>query len=184
MGRGSSTSPNLERLHLRGYAKKTRGLWLTIRQSKRALQGERRALKGGTHGPARGTVLHLSLFWVGGSRRFFFLLVRSCARKGAILTEIWAAANGGVTNGGLRGVWPPFPEIGWNRPFPPFFCLFRPFPEGAKSTWKIQKTEENGLFPQISSDLLKPPSLKPPFAALQEIVAILIFRESDLPLHL
>ena len=78
-----------------------------------------------------------------------------------------AAANGGVTNGGLRGVWPPFLEIGRNRPFSPFFCLFRPFPEGAKSTWEIQKTEEKGLFPQISSDLLKPPSLKPPFAALQ-----------------
>ena len=28
----------------------------------------------------------------------------------------WAAANGGVTNGGLRGVWPPFLEIGRNRP--------------------------------------------------------------------
>ena len=37
----------------------------------------------------------------------------------------WAAANGGVTNGGgLRGVWPPFLEIGRNRPFSPFFCLF------------------------------------------------------------
>ena len=79
----------------------------------------------------------------------------------------WAAANGGVTNGGLRGVWPPFLEIGRNRPKSPFFCLFRPFPEGAKSTWEIQKTEEKGLFPQISSDFLKPPSLKPPFAALQ-----------------
>ena len=78
-----------------------------------------------------------------------------------------AAANGGVTNGGLRGVWPPFLEIGRNRPFSPFFCLFRPFSEGAKSTWEIQKTEEKGLFPQISSNLLKPPSLKPPFAALQ-----------------
>ena len=80
---------------------------------------------------------------------------------------IWAAANGGVTNGGLRGVWPPFPKIARNRPFSPFFCLFRPFPEDMKSTWEIQKTEEKGLFPQISSDLLKPPSLKPPFAALQ-----------------
>ena len=79
----------------------------------------------------------------------------------------WAAANGGVTNGGLRGVWPPFLEIGRNRPFSPFFCLFRPFPGGAKSTWKIQKTEEKDRFPQISSDLLKPPSLKPPFAAPQ-----------------
>ena len=81
----------------------------------------------------------------------------------------WSAANGGVTNGGLRGVWPPVLEIGQNRPFSPFFCLFHPFPEGPKSTWKIQKTEEKGLFPQISSDLLKPPSLKPPFAALQNL---------------
>ena len=79
----------------------------------------------------------------------------------------WAAANGGVTNGGLRGVWPPFLEIGRNRPFSPFFCLLRPFPDGTKSTWEIQKTEEKGLFPQISSDLLNPPSLKPPFAAPQ-----------------
>ena len=79
----------------------------------------------------------------------------------------WAAANGGVTNGGLRGVWPPFLEISRNRPFSPFFCLFRPFPEGAKSAWEIQKTEEKGPFPQISSDSLKPPSLKPAFAALQ-----------------
>ena len=78
----------------------------------------------------------------------------------------WAAANGGVTNGGLRGDWSPFLEIGRNRPFSPFFCLFHPLPEGAKSTWKIQKTEEKGLFPQISSDLLKPPPLKPPFAAV------------------
>ena len=49
-----------------------------------------------------------------------------------------------------------------DRPFSPFFCLFRPFPEGAKSTWQTQKTEEKGLFPHISSDLLKPPSLKSP----------------------
>ena len=75
--------------------------------------------------------------------------------------QTWAAANGGVTNGGLRGVWPPFLEIGQNRPFSPFFCLFCPFPEGPKSTRKVQKTEEKGLFPQISSDFLRPPSLKP-----------------------
>ena len=86
---------------------------------------------------------------------------------------IWAAANGGVTNGGLRGVWPPFPEIGRNRPFSPFFCLFCPFPEGLKSTWKIQKTEEKGLFPQISSDFLQPPSLKPPFAAPRVILKVI-----------
>ena len=99
-------------------------------------------------------------------------------------TPAWAAANGGVTNGGLRGVWPPFLEIGRNWPFSPFFCLFRPFPEGAKSAWEIQKTEEKGLFPQISSDLLKPPSLKPPFAALQpapkESFSVLRFWEKNL----
>ena len=76
---------------------------------------------------------------------------------------LWAAANGGVTNGGLKGCLAALPG---NRPKSAKFCLLRPFPEGAKSTWEIQKTEEKGLFPQISSDLLKPPSLKPPFAAL------------------
>ena len=35
-----------------------------------------------------------------------------------------------------------------------------------------RKSAEKGLFPQISSDLLKPPSLKPPFAALQYSFAI------------
>ena len=92
----------------------------------------------------------------------------------------WDAANGGVTNGGLRGVWPPFLEIVRNRPKSPFFCLFRPFPEGAKSTWEIQKTEEKGLFPQISSDFLKPPSLKPPLAALQEKWHALLDKELQL----
>ena len=52
----------------------------------------------------------------------------------------WAAANGGVTNGGLRGVWPPFLEIGLFQPFSPFFWLFRPFPVVPKSTRQIQKT--------------------------------------------
>ena len=68
----------------------------------------------------------------------------------------------GCNKWGLKGCLAALPR---NRPFSPFFCLFRPFPEGAKSTWKIQKTEEKGLFPQISSDFLKPPSLKRPFAA-------------------
>ena len=93
-----------------------------------------------------------------------------------IANQSWSAANGVVTNGGLRGAWPPVLEIGRNRPFSPFFCLFLPFPEGTKSTWKIKKTEEKGLFPQISSDFLKPPSLKPPFAALQQSAAGNVFR--------
>ena len=69
----------------------------------------------------------------------------------SLRAQSWAAANGGVTNGGLRGVCPPFMEIGRNRPKSPFFCLFRPFPEGSKSTWEIQKTEEKRPF---SSDIL------------------------------
>ena len=56
----------------------------------------------------------------------------------------WAAADGGVTRGGLRGVWPPFLEI-----------------------WEIQKTQEKGLLPQITLDLLRPLSLQPLFAAPQ-----------------
>ena len=51
-----------------------------------------------------------------------------------------------------RPSWKPA-EIGL---FSPLFCLFRPFPDGLKSSWEIQKTEEKGLFPQISSDFLKP----------------------------
>ena len=47
----------------------------------------------------------------------------------------------------LRGVWPPFPEIG------------RLFPQGPNSAWEIQTMEEKGLFPLIFSDLLKPPFL-------------------------
>ena len=34
--------------------------------------------------------------------------------------QTWAAANGGVTNGGSRGVWLPFPG---NRPFLVFVAL-------------------------------------------------------------
>ena len=72
----------------------------------------------------------------------------------------------GCNKWGLKGCLATLPG---NRPFSPFFCLFHPFPEGPSSPWEFQKTEEEGLFPQISSDLLKPPSLKPPFAALQAI---------------
>ena len=69
--------------------------------------------------------------------------------------------------GGLRGICPPFLEIARSRPSSSDFCFFRPFPEGPNGAWKIHKMKEKGLFPQISSDLLKPPSLRLPFAALQ-----------------
>ena len=76
----------------------------------------------------------------------------------------WVAAHGGVTNGGLRGVWPPFLEIGRNRPFcAPFSAFFALFRRVRRALGKSKKTEEKGLSPQISIDLLKPPSLKPPF---------------------
>ena len=55
-------------------------------------------------------------------------------------------------------------EIGLFRRFSAFFALFRRVP---RAPGKTQETEERGLFPQISSDFLTPPSLKPPFAALQ-----------------
>ena len=39
-----------------------------------------------------------------------------------------------------------------------FFGLLRPFPEGMNSTKELQRTQEKGLlFPQVPSDLLKPP---------------------------
>ena len=75
----------------------------------------------------------------------------------------WAATNRGVTNRGLRGVWPPFLEIGLFHPFSPLFALYR----RAREHPEIQKKEENGLFLRISSDFLKPPSLETPFVALQ-----------------
>ena len=80
--------------------------------------------------------------------------------------------------GGLRGVWSPFPEIGRNRPFSPFFCLFRLFPEGQTAPGKSRK---QSLVDQISSDLLKPPSLKTPFVALQPELAILKIFGLDTP---
>ena len=66
----------------------------------------------------------------------------------------WAAANGGVTNGGLRGVWPPFLEIGRNRPFSPFFCLFSPFSGGCKE--HLGNPENGGKRPFSSDHLLNP----------------------------
>ena len=65
--------------------------------------------------------------------------------------ENWTAANGGVTNGGLKGVWPPFLEIGQNRPFSPFFCLFRPLSGGCEE--HLGNPENGGKRP-FSSDIL------------------------------
>ena len=57
-----------------------------------------------------------------------------------------------------------------NRPKSVFlrpFSALVAFCGGSEEHLKNPKKEEKGLFPQISLDFLKPPSLKPPFAELQ-----------------
>ena len=69
--------------------------------------------------------------------------------------NIWAAAIGGVTNGGLRGAWPPFLEIGRILPF-------SPFSGGCEEHWENPATGGKRPFslryPQIC---LKPHLLSP-----------------------
>ena len=58
----------------------------------------------------------------------------------------------------------------WNWPFPAFALLltFPPFSGGSeKHLGNPEYLRKKAFFPQISSDLLKPPSLKPAFAAPQ-----------------
>ena len=60
---------------------------------------------------------------------------------------------------------------GKNRVKSAFFALFLPFsPYPGRPEQRLGNPENGGkkaLFPQTFADLLKPPSLKPPFAALQ-----------------
>ena len=74
----------------------------------------------------------------------------------------------GCNKWGLKGCLAALPG---NRPKSAFFALFlpfSPFSRGCKEhLGNPESSEKKGPFPQISSDLLKPPSLKPPFAALQ-----------------
>ena len=56
---------------------------------------------------------------------------------------------------------------------PLIFALFRRAPAAPRNS---RKRKEKGFFPQISSDCLKPPFLKPPFVALQKIIPRLVFR--------
>ena len=65
----------------------------------------------------------------------------------------WAAANGGVTNGGLRGVWPP---IGRNRPFSPFFCLFTVFRRVRRAPGKSRKRRKKAFFLRYPRIFLNP----------------------------
>ena len=71
----------------------------------------------------------------------------------------------GCNKWGLKGRLPSLPG---NRPNLPFLRpLYAFFAGGPKQHLEFQKTDEKCLFPQTSSDLLNPPSLRPPFAALQ-----------------
>ena len=74
----------------------------------------------------------------------------------------------GCNKWGLKGCLAALPG---NQPKSAFFALFLPFSHFSggceEHPGEIRVTEEKGLFPQISSVLLKPPSLKPPFAAPQ-----------------
>ena len=74
----------------------------------------------------------------------------------------------GCNKWGLKGR---LADLPGDRPKSAFFALFLPFSPFSggceEHLGNLQKTEEKGRFPQISSDFLKLPSLKPPFAALQ-----------------
>ena len=73
----------------------------------------------------------------------------------------------GCNKWGLKGCLAALPG---NRPKSAFFTPFSAFSPFSGGYEEHLGNPENGgkrPFPQISSDLLKPPSLKPPFAALQ-----------------
>ena len=75
----------------------------------------------------------------------------------------------GCNKWGLKGCLAARPG---NRPKSALFALFLPFLPFSGGAEEHLENPENGgkrpFFPQISWDLLKPPSLKPPFAALQK----------------
>ena len=65
--------------------------------------------------------------------------------------RFWAAANGGVTNGGLRGVWPPVPG---NRPKSAFFRPFSAFSPFSRGPEQHRENPENGGKRPFSLDIL------------------------------
>ena len=74
---------------------------------------------------------------------------------------LWAAANGGVTSGGLRGVWPPFLEIGRNRPFSPFSALSAVFWRVQRAPGKSRKQRKKAFFLRYPRICLNPTLLNP-----------------------
>ena len=74
------------------------------------------------------------------------------AAKGPCQGVFWAAAKGGVTNGGLRGVWAALPG---NRPKSAFFALFLPFLPFSGGCEEHLRNPENGGKRPFSSDILR-----------------------------
>ena len=70
--------------------------------------------------------------------------------------ENWDAANGGVTNGGSRGVRPPFLEIDRNRPFRAFSASFNL----SGSLGQQLENPKNGEEGPFSSNILRFPRLR------------------------
>ena len=90
------------------------------------------------------------------------------------ITFFWAAAKLGCNKWVLKGCLAALPG---NRPKSALFALFlpsfRPFPEGAKSTWeKSRKWRRKAFFLRYPQICLNPPSLKPPFVALQFLLLL------------
>ena len=90
--------------------------------------------------------VHFSLVLVPGDQ-----YTRYCSGPSLVCNKHWSAANGGVTNGGLRGVWPPCPG---NRPKSAFFALFLPFSAFSGGPGQHLKNPENGGKRPFSSDIL------------------------------
>ena len=72
----------------------------------------------------------------------------------------------GCNKWGLKGCLAALPG---NRPKSAFVALFLPFSPFSGGCEEDLGNPENALFPQISSDFLKAPSLKPPFGAFWRI---------------
>ena len=76
----------------------------------------------------------------------------------------WGPQVGVFTSGGLRGVWPNFPEIGRNRPGRLFSAFFR---RAQTAPGKSRKRRQKALFHRYPLICIKPHLSKTPFATLQ-----------------
>ena len=120
------------------------------------------------HALARGTPAVFVIFVVsrGSSSKALVLLVRIQIRhfrhfrqkppfSGGTKARFTKSTVFGTPS--LRGVWPPFLEVGRNRPKSAFFFHFRPFLDAGKGPFSFR-------YPLIC---LNPHLLNPPFAGTQ-----------------